>query len=209
MEPTVALVPLRSLGKTRLAPHLDADQRSRLAGAMLSDVARALAEAPVDRVVVAAGGDTAAAVAADLDLEVVLDPPGGAGLDAAVAAAVPRLGAIGRLLVVAADLPGLTARDVAAVLDSDAEVVVAPTGDGGTGGLARTPPEAIASAYGPGSARRHVEIAERSGLGVEVVRRPGFAADVDTIDDLVALPGGRTGPATAAWLTAAGLARAG
>jgi 2-phospho-L-lactate/phosphoenolpyruvate guanylyltransferase len=207
-HPIVALVPLRSpgAGKTRLATRLSPEQRAALAGAMLADVCHALAGSGVDRLVVAAGGAAAVAAAAALGLEVLHDPPDAGGLDPALRAAAARLGPVGTLLVVTADLPRLTAEDVDAVLAADAEVVVAPTSDGGTGALLRRPPTAITTAYGPGSAGRHLRLAREAARRSAVVRRPGFAPDVDTWEDLRRLAVGPLGAATTAVLARLGLA---
>jgi 2-phospho-L-lactate/phosphoenolpyruvate guanylyltransferase len=180
LTPVVALVPLRSpgAGKTRLAAHLTIEQRAALAGAMLADVCSALAAASVDRIVVAAGGPAAVAAAAALGLEVVADPPGCDGLDAALRAVDGRLGRRGTSLVVTADLPRLAADDVRAVLEVEAPIVIAPTTDGGTGVLLRRPPAAIPTAYG------------------------------DTWDDLRRLAVGPLGAATTAVLSQLGLADA-
>jgi 2-phospho-L-lactate/phosphoenolpyruvate guanylyltransferase len=205
VEPTVALVPLRApgAGKTRLAGHLDVDQRAALAGAMLADVAAVLVGCrALDRVVVAAGGPSAVAAAAALGLEVVADPPHVRGLDGALRAAALRIGHARQLLVVAADLPTLTPDDVDAVLACPAAVTVAPTRDGGTGALLRRPPDAITTTYGPGSCRRHLRLARAAGWTTAVVDRPGFAFDLDTVEDLRLAGTGRVGPATAAVLAA-------
>jgi 2-phospho-L-lactate/phosphoenolpyruvate guanylyltransferase len=186
---TVALVPLRSpgVGKSRLAGTLTIEERAALAGAMLADVSAALGAAPIDRLVVAAGGPAAVAAASALGLETLRDPAGVRGLDGALAAAAARLGPVGTLLVVAADLPCLAAAEVERLLALDAEVAVAPTTDGGTGGLLRRPPDACRTGYGPGSARRHLALARSAGRrGVEV-RLPGFAHDVDVAADLTRL----------------------
>jgi 2-phospho-L-lactate/phosphoenolpyruvate guanylyltransferase len=198
----VALVPLRApgVGKTRLAPRLTVEQRAALAGAMLADVCHALERAAVDQVVVAAGGASAVAAASALGVAVIHDPPGCSGLDAALRAAVGRLGRVGALLIVTADLPRLTTQDVGAVLERDVDVVVAPTSDGGTGALLRRPPDVIATAYGPGSAARHLRLAHDAGVRAATVRRPGLFHDLDTWDDLRRLRGGPLGPATAAAL---------
>jgi 2-phospho-L-lactate guanylyltransferase len=204
MDPTpiVALVPLRApgTGKSRLAGALRVEERAALAGAMLADVCRALAGSPVDRIVVVAGGPAAVAAAAALGVEVMADPPGSRGLDAALRAAANRLPRHGTGLVVAADLPRLRADDVAAVLAVDAQVVVAPTRDGGTGILLRRPPDAVPTAYGPGSAARHLVAARRAGLATAVLERPGPRDDLDTPADLARLRAGDVGPATAALL---------
>jgi 2-phospho-L-lactate/phosphoenolpyruvate guanylyltransferase len=199
---TTAVVPLRApgSGKTRLAPRLTVEQRAALAGAMLADVCHALEGAAIDRIVVAAGGASAVAAASALGLDVLHDPPRCSGLDAALRAAVGRIGDAGTLLIVTADLPGLTAEDITAVLERPEPVVVAPTDDGGTGALLRRPPDAIATAYGPGSAARHLGLAYAAGLPAATIRRHGLAHDLDTWDDLRRLRAGPLGPATAAVL---------
>jgi 2-phospho-L-lactate guanylyltransferase len=191
--PTVALVPLRApgAGKSRLAGTLSVEERAALAGAMLADVAAALHASPVDRIVVAAGGPAAVAAGSALGLETLADPVGAGGLDRALAAAAARLGPIGALLVVAGDLPYLSPDDVTRVLVADAEVTVAPTLDGGTGGLLRRPPGACSTAYGVGSAQRHLALARTAGRTTARITAPGFAHDVDVAADLAAL--GRQG----------------
>jgi 2-phospho-L-lactate/phosphoenolpyruvate guanylyltransferase len=198
MSRSTVLVPLRSpgRGKTRLAPVLSPLERASLAGAMLADVAAALAAADCDEVVVVAGGPAAAAAAAALGLEVLVDPPDVPGLDGALRAAALRIGPVPELLVVAADLPALTAPDVEAIRARDAAVVVAPTRDGGTGVLLRRPGDAIATRYGPGSAARHLALARRGGLTTATVHRTGTATDVDVGADLAALRATAVGPTT-------------
>lgn len=190
--PAVALVPLRSpgQGKTRLASALTTEQRAALVGAMLADVVAALRASRVDRIVVAAAGPTAAAAASAVGVEVLHDPASVAArpvherLDAAVAAATLHLGGAATSLVVAADLPHLRAEDVDALLACDAEVAVAPTADGGTGGLLRRPPTACPTAYGPRSAARHLAAARAAGRSAVRCELPGFAHDVDVEGDL-------------------------
>lgn len=198
-RPVRALIPVRSPGegKTRLgSAGLSTLQRARLSAAMLADVAGALSDSPVDSVTVAANGSDAAAAAAALGLDVIADPPGTSSLDEAVAAATARLGASATLLVVMADLPRLEATDVAEVLATSAPVVVAPTQDGGTGALLRSPPGVIATAYGPNSAERHRQLAKVANVDVATVISPGFAEDIDTLEDLRRLQQGVVRPAT-------------
>jgi 2-phospho-L-lactate guanylyltransferase len=200
--PVVALVPVRSpgVGKTRLSRELSPDERAALSAAMLADVTGALRGSRVDRVVVAASGAAAGTAAARLELDVLLDPTGTRSLDGALDAARARLGPVGALLIVMADLPRLTAADVDALLDTDTEVAIAGTHDGGTGGLLRRPPTAIETAYGTGSAERHHDLARAAGTSVRSLRLPGFRHDVDTWADLGLLVRDRVGPATAGFL---------
>lgn len=203
---TTALVPLRDpgRGKTRLSGVLSTDRRAALAGAMLDDVVAALRAAALPRIVVVAGGPGAAEAASALDVEVALDPPSVNGLNAALTSAARRLGPVDELLIVAADLPRLTAADVSAVLRNDAEVVVSPTRGGGTGGLLRRPGDRIPAAYGTGSAQRHLALAVEVGASSEMVETCGFAEDVDTEDDLARLGVGHLGAATSRWFEAWG-----
>ncbi|HEX9889205.1 MAG TPA: 2-phospho-L-lactate guanylyltransferase [Nitriliruptorales bacterium] len=205
--PTVALVPLRSpgRGKTRLAEVLSVEERAALAGAMLADVVHALRGAGLARLIVVADGPHAAAAAAALHVDVLHDPPGDHTLDDAVAAGTAALAREAALLVVAADLPRLTPRDVHALLDHNEHVVVAPTNDGGTGGLLRRPPQAIATAYGPRSAAHHVRLAREAGLTAAMAHVEGFNHDVDTPADLAGITGGQLGLATSRYLERSGI----
>jgi 2-phospho-L-lactate/phosphoenolpyruvate guanylyltransferase len=191
----MAVVPLRAGGKTRLGAAVSRDHRTALAAAMFVDVCGALTEAGVGRIVVAANGPAALHAAEGLDVEVVPDPPSSAGLDHAVAHAAAGSTPTGGLLVVAADLPCLRPADVTRLLGSEAAVVIAPTGDGGTGALLRRPADVIGTAYGPGSARRHRRLAVEAGVTCDTVEATGFD-DVDTLGDLRGLAGGDVGPAT-------------
>lgn len=199
---TVALVPLRApgAGKTRLATALSVEERAALSSAMLADVARALLGAPIDEVVIAADGPAAAATADALGLSVLADPVGATTLNEVVRLATARFAAAGGLVVVAADLPLLTTEEVTRLLDLDAPVVVAPTGDGGTGGFLRRPPGVIGCAYGPDSGARHHRLAADHGLASVNLDTAGFRHDVDTWTDLVGLHEATLGAATAAVL---------
>ncbi len=200
---TVAVVPLRDgvSGKSRLAGELDPAARRRLVAALARHVVEVLAATPgVDRVVVVTA-DVAfvrETLAGLLDqgggrvtvVEQPVDRPGlNAAVDVAREEAVRNPGA-DRLLVAHADLPGLTAHDVAAVLAAGAQVVVATDRhEAGTNLLlvpAAGPP--FRFRFGPGSRAAHLAEAARLGLRTAVVRRRGTAADLDTIDDWAELP---------------------
>lgn len=206
MDPLpVALVPFRDpmSAKTRLAPTFAPEARRSLASAMFVDVVVALQHAGVERIVVLAGGPAAAAAARAVGVDALPDPPGG-GLDAACAAASRRLRA-DTSIVVPADLPTLTPADVAALLEVDGDVVVAPTTDGGTGALLRRPAWVLPTSFGGRSAARHLLAARQAGLGATRVEIPGFAIDVDSPEHVAALGDLRTGAATTRVMTGLGL----
>ncbi len=198
-DPTAALVPFRApgVGKTRLAPTLHPGQRAVLAEAMLRDVLRALRGAGIARVVVAAADARAAAAAGRAGVEAVLDPSPGIGLDAAIAAAVEWLDDTRPVLLVAADLPTLRSVEVEAMLASEGDVAIAATHGGGTGGLLRRAGVRFPTAYGEGSANRHLAAARAAGASVELLELAGFRHDVDVWEDLRALRDLPVGPSTA------------
>ena len=194
-----AIVPLRrpGVGKTRLSSALCPDERAELTIAMFGDVVAALQASSVDRLLIAAAGPAAGAVAASLDVPIVLDPPDVHDLDDALAAATRRVPADRDVLIVPADLPRLTSTDIDALLATDGQVVVAPTNAGGTGGLLRRTGARIPTAFGPGSAARHQRQAAEAGLTVATIERDGFHHDIDTWTDLAALHAVELGPRTA------------
>lgn len=222
----VALVPLRTGGKSRLGQALATGQREALVLAMLDDVVTALRAAGVEDVRILAGDASAARAAEERDLPALLDPPDGAGaadaddrgrivdaligptpgdrsLRAAVDAALRAIPTTSVRLVVAADLPRLDPDEVRRVLSDPAEVVIAPTLGGGTALLRLAPGVLITTRYGPGSAAGHAEESARAGRSVALLDLTGASQDVDDGADLLALrsrTGGATGPATAAFL---------
>ncbi|MPV89571.1 2-phospho-L-lactate guanylyltransferase [Georgenia ruanii] len=189
----VAVVPLRAGGKTRLAGVLGAAERERLVTVLARHVVGALlAEVPV-LVVTGDPGFAARALEPAPRLRLVPQPPDRPGLNAAVALGRDAAAAAGasRLLVAHADLPLLTAADVRALLAPAAPVVLAPdrAGEGTNALVLDTDARSFAFRFGPGSRAAHAAEAARLGLGVELVRRAGTAADLDTPEDWAALPG--------------------
>ena len=162
---------------------------------------RALRDVVVDASADAAhatGSDGLPLLTADADrLRIVLQPVDRPGLDAAVdlgreiaSEDAATRGPV-RLLVAHADLPALRTADVAALLAEDAPVVVATDRRGaGTNLLALEPPASAGFRFrfGPDSRAAHVAEAERLGLRAVVVRRPGTAVDLDTVEDWGELP---------------------
>jgi 2-phospho-L-lactate guanylyltransferase len=171
------VVPFRDADpKQRLDPMPERD-RHRLALAMLADVLDAavvvgptFVVAPGDGLVLPAG-----AVAVD-------DPSRGqgaavrAGLAAAVAAGAPA-----PFLVVNADLPCATARDLLTLAGavSTGGLAFAAATDGTTNALALADDQLFEPCYGPGSAERFAALAPS-----RRVDAPNLIDDVDTLADL-------------------------
>jgi 2-phospho-L-lactate guanylyltransferase len=173
------VVPFRSTDPKRRLSAVDAADRARLAHAMLADVvaaARLLGE-----VLVVADG----AVPLPAGVRHVPDPHRGQGaavraaLDAAVAA-----GLIGPFVIVNADLPCATTRDLLALVGALPEHGLALTAaaDGTTNALALSDERLFEPVYGPGSAERFAALAPSTRLDA-----PNLIDDVDTVGDLARL----------------------
>lgn len=168
---------------------------------MLDDVVAALRAGGVADVRVLAADDAAADAAAARGLAVLRDPDPGGDLRAAVDAGLAAVGDTDVRMVVAADLPALTADDVATLRAVD-RVTVVPTPDGGTAVLALPPGSTVPARYGPGSAAAHVDAARSAGHAVTLRPDSAGARDADAAADLSALAATGVGPATAATLAA-------
>lgn len=187
------VVPFRgSDPKRRLEPISDGD-RVRIAEAMLEDVLDAARA--VGRVFVVALDEQALPE----DVDRVADPRHGQGaavraaLDAAVSAGSPA-----PYLVVNADLPCATARDLLALAGAIPEdgLALAPAADGTTNALGFADENLFTPLYGPGSAERYAALGPS-----RLVEAPNLIDDVDTIDDLHRLAS-RLGAHTACVLAA-------
>ncbi len=211
LDPVWALVPVNppQTGKSRLAPLLSPDERAELARHMAHDVLAALRGAPaIAAVALLAADESAAAIAGDLPCRLLADERSG-DLCASLTAAARRLGAEGAatILIVPGDLPALTAGDVDALLAAHrgGVTVAVAARDGGTNGLALTPPGAIPCLFGPDSAARHLAAARERGLVATRLALPGFARDIDTVDDVRWLCEQATGAAAREYLGRSGI----
>ena len=183
------IVPHRGLAaaKTRLAPVLDDEEREALARRLLEQVLRVAHEACGDVVVITPSEALAPLVAA---AGARLAVQRGMGLNAGLEQARDEALADGvaTLVVLHGDLPNLGTDDVAALTDAlpaTRGVAIGPDRMGsGTNGLALRPPDAIAFRFGIGSFAAHRDEAERAGVPLVEVHRPGLAFDLDTPADL-------------------------
>ena len=176
---------------------------------MLDDVVAALRAGGIADVRILAADDAAAAAAAERGLAALRDTGPGGDLRAAVDAGLAAVGPDRPRLVVAADLPGLSAADVAALRAAavrTGRVTLLPTPDGGTAVLVLPAAVTVPARYGPDSAALHAEAARAAGYEVEVLEVGAGARDVDGPVDLDgvldAVPSPAVGAATAATLAA-------
>ncbi|MFQ5934458.1 MAG: 2-phospho-L-lactate guanylyltransferase, partial [Dehalococcoidia bacterium] len=172
------------------SPLLTPDERVRTAQAMLRDVLSALVKTrSLEGLVVLSRDPTAGEIAQEAGARVIKEPVEVVGESPAVdygAGTLAREGAE-RVLVVPSDLPLVEAREVETLLGEDMgmpSVIMAPSDDGGTNGLLKSPPEVIPSRFGPDSLALHIHEAESRDIPYRVVRLASFTTDIDSPGDL-------------------------
>ena len=192
---TIAVLPVKSFpnAKQRLSGGLEPALRRQLAEAMLRDVLAALAATVLDEVVVVTAGHEPTEIAREHGVRTARDLERGhnAAAEIGVQEAL-RLGAQ-RVLLVPGDCPALDPGEVDQLLARPApppSLMIVPDRHGtGTNALLITPPDALRPSFGPGSARRHADLAQAAGIPHQTVRIPSLALDIDTPADLDTLAG--------------------
>lgn len=183
----LAVIPTKALasGKSRLAGVLDQHQRALLVRTMLARVFSAVGQAGNIAGVMVAGPNRNG-LPEHLPLVGSADGSLNADLAAALAAAGARN--VGRLVIVAGDLPLVTALEIELLGAVAAGAIgIAPDRHGtGTNALSLPLPGArgFSFAFGTDSFARHSAEAARLGMPLEVIRSRGLASDIDEPDDL-------------------------
>ena len=180
--PPAVVVPVKAfaVAKRRLVPALGPAARAGLARRLAAVVVAAARPLPV---LVVCEDDEVASWAAGAGAGVVWSP--GRGLDGAVADGVAEAAAGGatRVIVAHADLP--LARELPALLEVPAEVVLVPDRRRDGTNVAVVPAAAgFSFSYGSRSCDRHVAEGRRLGLSVTVHDDEALAWDVDVPADL-------------------------
>ena len=184
-----AIVPLKipSKSKTRLSHRLTRDQRSSLTIAMLVKVLTALRGArTVSSVTV---------VCADRRVRSITEKCGATflweghrhGLNRALNFALKNLPNDSAVLIIHADLPFLTAKEVDQIVNgaADHSIALVPSKDKtGTNAILMQLPGLIKLAFGKDSFRKHLNLTKKKRVSCSVLRIEGVAFDVDEEDDL-------------------------
>ncbi len=187
-----AIVPIKPmrLGKSRLATVLSEEERAALNRQLLARTVETLKSVPELEQVLVVSRDTAAlALARKHGARTVLeDDESHLNMALARATFVARRFNTHGILVLPADLPLLRAEDVRALLEAarqpPAVVIVPDRKREGTNALVITPPGFISYHFGPGSFRRHCDLAREAGARLEVLELPSLAIDLDWPEDL-------------------------
>jgi len=178
--------------KQRLSPAMGASSRRALAR---RNARRAVEAASAgDNVLVVAGGDEVAEIAATWGAEVLVEPRE-EGQNVAARRGINRAMEKGAeaVLVLSSDLPLVTAQAVREILDAGARhaapvvVAAAAIGRGGTNALYLRPPEAIGLHFGDDSLAKFREDAESRGLRFVIHHSDAMGLDLDEPSDLARL----------------------
>jgi 2-phospho-L-lactate guanylyltransferase len=178
--------------KQRLQPALGPKSRRALAKRNADLAVRAAAAG--GRVLVVAGSQEVAELAATWGADVLLEPRQ-EGQNVAAARGIARAleGGAEAVLILSSDLPLVTTEAIREVIESatrlDAPVAmaVAATGRGGTNALYLRPPGAITLQFGSDSLAKFRHEAESRGVNFAVHHSESLALDLDEPGDLVRL----------------------
>jgi 2-phospho-L-lactate guanylyltransferase len=193
---TAAILPVKRFGvaKQRLRDGLGPTAREALVEAMFTDVLRSLRLAGVDQILVVTTSPVAREIAGQAGATVLADEETGHNDAAMLGIRAALEEGADRVLLVPGDCPVLDAGELNALLAravAPPSVLIVPDRHGtGTNALLITPPDALAPSFGPGSARRHADLAAEAGVTAELVEVPSLALDIDTPEDLEALTAG-------------------
>lgn len=193
MQDASVVIPVKGLasGKSRLAMMLSPAERLALNRRLVEHVLETALEAALTMgadiaVYLLSPDETIADIASSRSARFIHQTT--QGLNAGLFEAVAYLPAH-RTVFLAADLPNLTSDDVVPLLNTR-DIGLAPDrGQIGTNALSIPQPGCLPFSFGPESMRLHLESAEKLGLPVQVIQRPGLALDLDTKDDLERLEG--------------------
>jgi 2-phospho-L-lactate guanylyltransferase len=182
------LIPVKPYAesKSRLAPLLSKSQRATLTRWLLRRTVR-LARAAAPQVVVISRDRTLLAHARAEGARGLLEASTGLNLALAQGARFAQACQASSLLILPADLPRLSERDLKAILAFSSHspaFVIAPCRHGtGTNALLMRPTDLIPFAFGPNSFAAHCAAAHAVGVEPAVYHADGFAFDLDTPQD--------------------------
>jgi len=190
-----AIIPVKRLAaaKSRLASVLPARRRRELVAFLFQRTLDILRSDPGMEGIIVVGRDRSVGEMARRHGASFVREGDRGGLNRALARA--RTAAVRRgadaVMIIPADLPLLSAEDIARVRRKAGRppfVVVGPDGSGrGTNVLYLAPPGIIGFSFGENSCQRHVQAARRAGVPAAILRRRSLAQDLDRPEDLKSL----------------------
>ncbi len=188
-----AIVPVKPLrrGKSRLAGTLSEDERAHLNQLLLEHTLKTLTDLrEIEQILVVSRDPAALSLARDHGARTVREAAGSPQLNTALerATVVAQVYATRGVLVLPADLPLITKDDILTLVEHATKppvVVIAPDRrEEGTNALLISPAGLIDYDFGPGSFKRHCEMARQAGARLEIVTLPSLGLDLDLPEDL-------------------------
>lgn len=181
------ILPVKRLdrAKQRLAGIFDDRQRADLARALLEDALELCESTPFLEWWVVTDDPEVSRLVSDRGLICMLDH--GTGLNDALELAIDVVAPGARsVTIIPCDVPLAWSGDLQDILDTGAtsDLVVVPSGDGGTNGLYLSPPDLIPPRFGDGSFLAHIAQAEAIGKRCSILALPRLELDIDTIEDV-------------------------
>jgi len=180
------VIPVKPFGeaKLRLAPALDPAQRARLAERMFRHVLRVASTAfgAANVLVISRSHDVLAIAATEGATSICESEPSDLNSALSQAARFAQSHGASHVLALASDLPLLQESDLAELARHGC--AIAPDRHSrGTNALLW--PANLPFAFGENSFARHLTIADKAGVSLQAVHRPGLAHDVDVPSDLI------------------------
>ncbi|MEM6887019.1 MAG: 2-phospho-L-lactate guanylyltransferase [Pseudomonadota bacterium] len=186
---TSVVVPIRGLGtsKSRLRGYVSPSQCQSLVAAMLNDVLSAISNADLGQVFVVSADPDVALISTKYGANLVLEKKP-TDYNEAVNNALKHLPGH-EVLIVPADLPALTSKDIAKLVPSTGQkravVHIAPDLNmTGTNAIFLPDFRGFEFQFGPGSFARHQRSARVCNLECQTVSEFGLALDIDTPSDV-------------------------
>jgi len=187
-----AIIPVKPLNraKSRLSHVLSPEERQQLAEMMFRRVLEVVRTVPqIMGTLVVSRDSKAIGIARDYGARTVQES-GTPELNLALmrATQVIMRWKVTATLILPADLPLIAGEDIAGMIEmgqTDRSVVIATDKhEDGTNAMLLRPPGLIEYAYGPGSYRRHIELARAAGAIVKTYHSERLSLDIDMPDDL-------------------------
>ncbi len=189
---TWAIVPIKPFNrsKSRLASVLNDQQREALSRKMLERTLTTLTQVEgIGGILVISRDNAALRLARRFEVQTVQES-GTPELNEALSRATQAVMSWGAtsVLVVASDIPLMTAQDIEAMLklgeEDEGIVIASDRHDQGTNALLMRPPGLIDYCFGPNSFQNHIAEALEKKVAVHIYESPNLALDVDMPDDL-------------------------
>lgn len=187
-----AIIPVKPLrlAKSRLSEVMTPEERQTFAESLLRHVLGVVRSVPqVGGTLVISRDNRVLSIAREYGANTVQES-GNPELNTALTRATQVIGGwrCTAVLVLPADLPLISAEDITAIIDLGREepsvVIATDRNEDGTNALFMRPPGLIPYAYGPGSYRRHIDIAAQAGVTVQVYHSTRLQLDIDLPEDI-------------------------